>query len=196
MPTAVEHSQKLISASGFQFKGTGWYVTDYARKGKTESTESKETKETKETTAAKDTSSNGNKEGSGSKTGAEKAGKKDSSLQVGRQKRLSIFEPSRSIPAFRPPIRTPSARWITRTRSNCWWRRSCRLRARTRLVNTITPALFKKYRTAGHFAEADTGELETMIHSSGFFRNKAKSIKAATPDDRGAIWRQSPGHDG
>src|SRR6185295_15753372 len=27
---------KLISASGFQFKGTGWYVTDYARKGKTE----------------------------------------------------------------------------------------------------------------------------------------------------------------
>src|ERR1051325_11256374 len=24
---------KLISASGFQFKGTGWYVTDYARKG-------------------------------------------------------------------------------------------------------------------------------------------------------------------
>ena len=26
---------KLISASGFQFKGTGWYVTDYARKGKT-----------------------------------------------------------------------------------------------------------------------------------------------------------------
>ena len=25
---------KLISASGFQFKGTGWYVTDYARKGK------------------------------------------------------------------------------------------------------------------------------------------------------------------
>ena len=25
---------KLISAAGFQFKGTGWYVTDYARKGK------------------------------------------------------------------------------------------------------------------------------------------------------------------
>src|ERR1700756_3485757 len=26
--------EKLISASGFQFKGTGWYVTDYARKSK------------------------------------------------------------------------------------------------------------------------------------------------------------------
>src|SRR5215469_3819088 len=61
---------KLISAAGFQFKGTGWYVTDYARKES--KTDSKETKETKET------SSNGNKEGSGgSKAGAETAGKKD-----------------------------------------------------------------------------------------------------------------------
>lgn len=48
-----------------------------------------------------------------------------------------------------------------------------------KMVNTITPALFKKYRTAAQFADADTAELEDMIHSSGFFRNKAKSIKAA-----------------
>jgi len=75
--------QKLVSASGFQFKGTGWYVTDYARKGKTESTESKETKET---TSAKDSSSNGNKEGSGSKTGSEKTSKKDSSAKSGAKK--------------------------------------------------------------------------------------------------------------
>jgi endonuclease-3 len=47
------------------------------------------------------------------------------------------------------------------------------------MVNIITPALFKKYRTAQQFADADTAGLETMIHSSGFFRNKAKSIKAA-----------------
>ena len=47
------------------------------------------------------------------------------------------------------------------------------------MVNTITPALFKKYRIAQHLADADTAELEAMIHSSGFFRNKAKSIKAA-----------------
>ncbi len=41
---------KLISASGFQFKGTGWYVTDYARKGKSGDSEpSKEGKEKKET---------------------------------------------------------------------------------------------------------------------------------------------------
>jgi len=30
---------KLISASGFQFKGTGWYVTDYAKKSQPESSE-------------------------------------------------------------------------------------------------------------------------------------------------------------
>ena len=40
---------KLISAAGFQFKGTGWYVTDYARKGKGgESESSKESKDTTE----------------------------------------------------------------------------------------------------------------------------------------------------
>ena len=73
---------KLISAAGFQFKGTGWYVTDYARKES--KTESKETKETKET---KEKSSNGNKEGSsGSKAGTEKAGEKDSPSKSGGKK--------------------------------------------------------------------------------------------------------------
>ncbi len=48
------------------------------------------------------------------------------------------------------------------------------------MVNTITPALFKKYTTARQFADADTAGLEAAIHSSGFFRNKARSIKAAT----------------
>jgi endonuclease-3 len=48
-----------------------------------------------------------------------------------------------------------------------------------RMVNTVTPALFKKYKNAKQFAEADTAELETMIHSTGFFRNKAKSVQGA-----------------
>ena len=47
------------------------------------------------------------------------------------------------------------------------------------MVNTISPALFKKYKTAKDLAKADTAELESMIHSTGFFRNKAKSLKAA-----------------
>ena len=48
-----------------------------------------------------------------------------------------------------------------------------------KMVNIITPALFRKYKTAKQFANADTAELEQMIRSSGFFRNKSKSIKAA-----------------
>ena len=48
---------KLISASGFQFKGSGWYVTDYARKGKSGDSEApKETTEKKEATAKPETS--------------------------------------------------------------------------------------------------------------------------------------------
>jgi endonuclease-3 len=44
-------------------------------------------------------------------------------------------------------------------------------------INKLTPALFKKYRTAADFADADTTELEQMIRSSGFYHNKAKNIQ-------------------
>src|SRR5438552_8352385 len=47
-------------------------------------------------------------------------------------------------------------------------------------VNMVTPALFKKYRTAKDYANALQTELENAIRSTGFFRNKAKSIRAAT----------------
>lgn len=45
-------------------------------------------------------------------------------------------------------------------------------------VNQVTPGLFTKYPTAAAFAQAPLEELETAIHSTGFFRNKAKSIQA------------------
>jgi endonuclease-3 len=45
-------------------------------------------------------------------------------------------------------------------------------------VNMVTPALFKKYRTAEDFANASQEELEQDVRSTGFFRNKAKSIIA------------------
>jgi len=48
-----------------------------------------------------------------------------------------------------------------------------------KLVNTVTPALFRKYPTAAAFAGADRAELEREIHSTGFFRNKAKHIIGA-----------------
>ena len=43
----------------------------------------------------------------------------------------------------------------------------------------VTPALFKKYRTAADYAKAAPADLESAIKSTGFFRNKAKSIRAA-----------------
>jgi endonuclease III len=47
-------------------------------------------------------------------------------------------------------------------------------------VNLVTPALFKRYRTAADYANAPAAELEKAIQSTGFFRNKTKSIRAAT----------------
>lgn len=45
-------------------------------------------------------------------------------------------------------------------------------------VNQVTPALFKKYPTAQDYARAPLAELEEMIRPTGFFHNKAKSLKA------------------
>ncbi|HEY1178758.1 MAG TPA: endonuclease III [Phytomonospora sp.] len=43
-------------------------------------------------------------------------------------------------------------------------------------VNLTTPALFARYPTAADYAGADRGELEEMIRSTGFYRNKANSL--------------------
>jgi endonuclease-3 len=43
-------------------------------------------------------------------------------------------------------------------------------------VNMVTPQLFAKYRTAADYAAADPRVLENEIQSTGFFRNKTKSI--------------------
>src|SRR5437773_7655505 len=45
-------------------------------------------------------------------------------------------------------------------------------------VNMVTPALFARYPDAHAFAGADQAELEALIQSTGFFRNKAKNIIA------------------
>jgi endonuclease-3 len=44
-------------------------------------------------------------------------------------------------------------------------------------VNLVTAELFKKYRSAADYARASLPELERAIQSTGFFRNKAKSLK-------------------
>jgi endonuclease-3 len=45
-------------------------------------------------------------------------------------------------------------------------------------VNVVTAELFRKYRTAADYAQAPLSELEQAIKTTGFYHNKAKSIKA------------------
>ena len=55
-------------------------------------------------------------------------------------------------------------------------------------VNAVTPTLFAKYPTAADYAAADPTELEEDIRPTGFFRNKAKSLRGmarALVDDHG-----------
>ncbi len=44
-------------------------------------------------------------------------------------------------------------------------------------VNKTTPALFKKYKTIQAFADAKIADLEKLVYPTGFYKNKAKSIK-------------------
>ena len=44
-------------------------------------------------------------------------------------------------------------------------------------VNTVTPALFKKYKTAKAYAGADIHQLEELVYQTGFYRAKARHIK-------------------
>jgi endonuclease III len=46
-------------------------------------------------------------------------------------------------------------------------------------VNMVTPELFKKYPTVQDFARLEPQQLEPDIHSTGFFRNKSKSVVGA-----------------
>jgi endonuclease III len=53
-------------------------------------------------------------------------------------------------------------------------------------VNEVTAQLFKKYKSAADYAAVETSVLEDEVHSTGFFRNKAKAIRecAAMIDKR------------
>ena len=44
-------------------------------------------------------------------------------------------------------------------------------------VNKVTPALFKKYRSAAEYGKSDIAKLEQEVRSTGFYKQKAKAIK-------------------
>lgn len=59
-------------------------------------------------------------------------------------------------------------------------------------VNQVTPALFKKYRSARAYADADPQEIEALIRSTGFYKNKAKNIRGAAGRIENAFGGQVP----
>src|ERR1700761_9588022 len=46
-------------------------------------------------------------------------------------------------------------------------------------VNIVTKNLFRRLRTVKDYAEVSQEELEELVHSTGFYRNKAKGIRGA-----------------
>ncbi len=49
-------------------------------------------------------------------------------------------------------------------------------------VNMVTPVLFERYPDAASLAGAETAELESIIRSTGFFRNKARAVRECSAD--------------
>ncbi|NQT67316.1 MAG: endonuclease III [Actinobacteria bacterium] len=61
-----------------------------------------------------------------------------------------------------------------------------------KLINKVTPSLFKKYKIPEDFAGADLMELQEDIKSTGFYRNKAKSIINCSKDIAGKFGGITP----
>ena len=49
-------------------------------------------------------------------------------------------------------------------------------------VNSVTPALFARYPSVAELAAADEGDVEAIIHKTGFFRSKARAIREMSQD--------------
>jgi endonuclease III len=75
-----------------------------------------------------------------------------------------------------PLALTRRARRINRELADVYPDAHCELDFTDKRVNEVTPALFRKYPTAADYAGADRAELEELIHSTGFFRNKTSSL--------------------
>ncbi|MFH1417068.1 MAG: endonuclease III [Planctomycetota bacterium] len=97
-----------------------------------------------------------------------------------------------ATPAESSAARSTRARQIVKRLRRLYEDADCALRHRSALellvstilsaqctdkrVNMVTPALFKRYRKTADYADADPAELEEIIRSTGFYRNKTKSL--------------------
>lgn len=81
-PTCKGKVRKLISNTSFQLKGTGWYVTDYARKGKSEDGKSDTSKTESSTKPASESKSESKKSDASTKSSGEKSSSASSSAST------------------------------------------------------------------------------------------------------------------
>jgi putative FmdB family regulatory protein len=91
-PTCGKPVHKLVSSPAFHLKGTGWYITDYAKKDK-DTTETKDTKEGKDT---KETKESGESKGS---SGKESKDSKDTSTKETPAAKTSDTSSSTTTPS-------------------------------------------------------------------------------------------------
>lgn len=61
-----------------------------------------------------------------------------------------------------------------------------------KMVNKVTPTLFATYPTLDAYISADTKEFETLIHSTGFYHNKARHILEAAKQVKGKFKGEVP----
>ena len=84
------------------------------------------------------------------------------------------------LQAARHPLSpTSPAPCTTRAHGSCWSRPSSPPSPLTCGVNMVTPELFRKYPTVQDFAALKPEQLEPDVRSTGFFRNKSKSVVGA-----------------
>ena len=101
-PTCGSAVERLISAPAFQFKGTGWYVTDYGKSG-SDSAGSKET-------GAKGTDSSSSEPAKGSEPkGSEPKGNKEASTPTSADSKSSTNSPPKEGTASAAPALAPAA---------------------------------------------------------------------------------------
>jgi putative FmdB family regulatory protein len=75
-PTCRRSVTKLISTTSFQLKGSGWYITDYARTGDSKEASKGEDKKPDDAKATTDAKESASTPASGSEAGSKKGGKK------------------------------------------------------------------------------------------------------------------------
>ena len=63
-------------------------------------------------------------------------------------------------------------------------------------VNIVTADLFRKYTKPEDYLNVSPRELEKDIQSTGFFRNKTKSIQGTSKTVDGRVWRAGAAYDG